>query len=238
MNKDAFQIERKRLADQIIDKLASMIADGVLKPGDKLPPEPELMKQFGVGRSSIREAVGALALIGLITVRPGHGTHVAVPSEHAHTKPIGFMMGIGRDKVRELVEARIELEQVIVKLAAERATEEDIADIREQHLDLKASLKNRRRTIQADLSFHTALAKASHNSVLTRFLAEMRQPMKHWMEQKAKYDWGYDKVYEQHDAIVMAVEARDGEGAQAAMRDHLESTGEKLVTAILGLKAN
>lgn len=238
MNKDAFQIERKRLADQIIDKLVSMIADGVLKPGDKLPPEPKLMKQFGVGRSSIREAVGALALIGLITVRPGHGTYVAVSPEHEQTKPIGFMMGIGRDKVRELVEARIELEQVIVKLAAERATEEDIAEIIDHHNKLKASLKNRRKTIQADLAFHMALAKASHNSVLTRFLAEMRQPMKNWMEQKAKYDWGYDKVYEQHEAIVKAIEARDWKRAQAAVSDHLESTGEKFVAAILDLNSN
>ena len=73
MNRDAYQIDRRRLADQIIDKLVSMIADGVLKTGNKLPPEPELMKQFGVGRSYIRYAVGALALIGLIKVHPGHG---------------------------------------------------------------------------------------------------------------------------------------------------------------------
>ena len=111
MGQGSFKLERKRLADQIIDKLASMIATGELKPGDKLPSEPELMKNFGVGRSSIREAVGALSLIGLVTVRPGHGTHVAVPSEESQSKPIGLMLTVGRDKIRELVEARLIIER-------------------------------------------------------------------------------------------------------------------------------
>lgn len=66
------------LADQIIGKLVTMITNGFLKPGYKLPPEPELMKQFGAWRTPIREAVGALALIGLIKVHPSHFTDVAV----------------------------------------------------------------------------------------------------------------------------------------------------------------
>ena len=80
MKEEMFQIRRERLAGQIAEKIIQMIRNGDLKPGDKLPSEPELMKKFSVGRSSIREAIGALSLIGLITVRPGQGTHVAAPS--------------------------------------------------------------------------------------------------------------------------------------------------------------
>jgi GntR family transcriptional repressor for pyruvate dehydrogenase complex len=80
-----------------------MIANGVLKPGDKLTPEPVLMKQFGAWRSPIRKAVEALALIGLIKVHPGQGTCVAVYLKHEQANSIGFMMGIGRNKVRKLV---------------------------------------------------------------------------------------------------------------------------------------
>ena len=236
MAQKAFPIERKRLADQIIERLAEMIAVGDLKPGDKLPSEPELMKQFGVGRSSVREAIGALSLIGLVTVRPGQGTHVVAPSEESSTKPIGLMLSIGKDKIRELIEARIELEQIIVRLAAKNATTEDIEEIKRHHKILKPPLTIGRKAIWADLAFHAAMAKSSHNSVLVRFLSELRQPMRHWMEQKAKHDWGYEKVYEQHNAIVEAIEARDGDRAQAALREHLESTGEKLVAAILGIE--
>ena len=237
MEQGSFKIERKRLADQIIEKLASMIATGELKPGDKLPSEPELMKNFGVGRSSIREAVGALSLIGLVTVRPGHGTHVAVPSKESQSKPIGLMLTVGRDKIRELVEARLIIEQATVKLAAERATEQDLKEIKRHMDDLKPPLTVSKKAIRADLDFHDAIAKASQNSVLNRFLSELRQPMKHWMEQKAKHDWGYEKVYDQHSKIVDAIESHDGERAQIAMRNHLESTGEKLVTAILEIEA-
>lgn len=237
MEQGAFKLERKRLADQIIEKLASMIATGELKPGDKLPSEPELMKNFGVGRSSIREAIGALSLIGLVTVRPGHGTHVAVPSAESQSKPIGLMLTVGRDKIRELVEARLVIEQATVKLAAERATEQDLKEIKRHMDDLKSPLTISKKAIRADLDFHNSIAKASHNSVLNRFLSELRQPMKHWMEQKAKHDWGYEKVYDQHSKIVDAIESQDGERAQIAMRDHLESTGEKLVSAILEIEA-
>lgn len=238
MKEELFQIRRERLADQIADKIIQMIRNGDLKPGDKLPPEPELMEKFSVGRSSIREAIGALSLIGLITVRPGHGTHVTVPSEKNQAKPIGLMLPVGRDKVREFVEVRVELEKVIARMAAERATEEEIEEIKHHHKKLKAPMKSRRKTIQADLAFHTAIAKASHNSVLVRFLSELRLPMRHWMEQKAKFDWGYDKVYEQHDLILSAIQARDGEKAQATMQAHLKSAGEKLAAAILELKSD
>ena len=234
MKGNSLRIQRKRLTDQIIEKLIAMIASGELKPGDKLPPEPQLMEQFGVGRSSIREAIGSLELIGLISVRPGHGTHITDSTDRVQPKSIGLsLITIGHDKIRELVEARVELEEAIARLAAERATKEDISEIKTQQDKLITAAKGGRELIKSDLGFHTALAKASHNSVLMRFLSELRQPMRHWMEQKAKYDWGYDRVIEQHNAILNAIEARDPEAAQSAMRKHVEMAGEKLVSAIL-----
>jgi len=225
------RIERKRITDQIIDQFVSMIADGKLKPGDRLPPEHVLMRQFGVGRSSLREAIGALSLIGLLTVRPGHGTHVAASPNGFLEKPLSWsMLTVGRDKVHELVEARIALEHAIVGLAAERATQEEIAEIRHYQGRLKAAKKRGRRSIRADLSFHNALAKASHNSVLARLLSELRQPMRTWMQHLGDYD----KLIDEHDAIVDAVEAHDVDRAQSAVRQHLESVGARLATALLG----
>ena len=73
------RLERKKLSDQIIEDLVDRIARGELKAGDKLPPEPQLMEQYDVGRSSIREAVGALEILGLLSVRPGQGTRIVEP---------------------------------------------------------------------------------------------------------------------------------------------------------------
>jgi GntR family transcriptional repressor for pyruvate dehydrogenase complex len=231
MAEQLFQIERKRLADQVADQLMALIADGQLKSGDRLPSELELMKQFQVGRSSIREAIGALSLIGLLTVKPGQGTHVADFSAEGGGKRIG-LLGIGREKISELVEARIELEGIIVRLAAERATEADIAEVRNKHEQLKEALSAHDEPISSDLEFHLAVARSCHNSVLIRFLMELRQPIWHWMKQKAKYDWGYATVYEQHDAIVQAIEDRDGKRAEEALKSHLRSAGERLITTM------
>ena len=234
MDSKPLKINRKSLSDQIIDSLISMIVSGELKPGDKLPPEPKLMEKFGVGRSSIREAIGALELIGLITVRPGHGTHISESPDKLPSKSIGLsLLAIGQDKIREFVEARIELEQVIVRLAAERATDEDITEIRVMQKKLKEAVKRGRKIIETDLGFHIALAKASHNSVLTRLLNELRQPIRHWMEPRVRSDREFNLVIEHHEKIIKAIEARDPEAAQSALRKHLELAGEKLIEALL-----
>lgn len=227
-------MERKRLTDQIIDHFLSLFAAGKLRRGDKLPAEHVLMKQFGVGRSSLREAIGALSLVGLLTVRPGHGTHVDMSADEFLAKPLRWGLSmIGSDRVHELIEARIALEQTIAGLAAERATDEELADIRYWHNQLRAVRRPGRKGIQADLSFHAALAKASHNDVLRRFHAELRQPLRSWMEQKAALVGGYDLTISQHEAILKAVEGRDVKTAEAAMRAHLESVGERLLAALL-----
>jgi GntR family transcriptional repressor for pyruvate dehydrogenase complex len=84
----------------------------------------------------------------------------------------------------------------------------------------------------ADLEFHLAVARACRNSVLIRFLMELRQPIWHWMKQKAKYDWGYAQVYDQHEAILRAIEQRDAKTAEEAVKSHLRSAGERLITSI------
>lgn len=234
MSPPAIRIERKRVTDQIIDQLIAMISAGRFKPGDKLPPEPALMELFGVGRSSLREAVGALSLIGLLTVRPGHGTHVAPSVGESPAKPLRWGMFMGwQEKLHEFIEARITLEETLVGIAAERASESDIEEIKNALNLLKASKLTKRKVIHADLVFHMAIAKASHNSVLARFLEELRQPVKNWMEQKASLFGGYDRVFEQHEAVFKAILARDPARAQKAIRKHLTAVGEKLTAALL-----
>jgi GntR family transcriptional repressor for pyruvate dehydrogenase complex len=234
MKVNSMRIERKRLTDQIIDQLIAMVSDGKLRPGDKLPSETALMEQFGVGRSSLREAIGALSLIGMLTVRPGHGTHVAASVGESVSKPLRWGMFVSwREKLHEFIEARIALEQTMVGMAAERASEADIEEIRRGLNLLKSPKLTKRRAIEADLLFHIAIANASHNSVLSRFLEELRQPVKNWMEQKASLFGGYDSVFEQHEAVYNAILAHDPIRAQKAMREHLEAVGERLTAALL-----
>ena len=156
-------IQRKSLADMIAETLKQQITEGTYRAGDKLPTEPELMKTFGVGRSSVREAVKLLVNMGVVRVQQGSGTFVAVPSNN---DDVNIKMSTA-DRT-ELDEVRKILDIAIVEKAVARRTEKDIERMR-------ASLEKRKvnaekglleECIEADLNFHIAFADAAHNRIL------------------------------------------------------------------------
>ena len=156
-------IQKKSLADMIAETLKQQITEGTYRAGDKLPTEPELMKTFGVGRSSVREAVKLLVNMGVVRVQQGSGTFVAVPSNN---DDVNIKMSTA-DRT-ELDEVRKILDIAIVEKAVARRTEKDIERMR-------ASLEKRKvnaekdlleECIEADLNFHIAIADAAHNRIL------------------------------------------------------------------------
>ena len=156
-------IQKKSLADLIAETLKQQITEGTYSAGDKLPTEPELMKTFGVGRSSVREAVKLLVNMGVVRVQQGSGTFVAVPSNN---DDVNIKMSTA-DRT-ELDEVRKILDIAIVEKAVARRTEKDIERMR-------ASLEKRKvnaekglleECIEADLNFHIAIADAAHNRIL------------------------------------------------------------------------
>ena len=156
-------IQKKSLADMIAETLKQQITEGTYRAGDKLPTEPELMKTFGVGRSSVREAVTLLVNMGVVRVQQGSGTFVAVPSNN---DDVNIKMSTA-DRT-ELDEVRKILDIAIVEKAVARRTEKDIERMR-------ASLEKRKvnaekdlleECIEADLNFHIAIADAAHNRIL------------------------------------------------------------------------
>ena len=156
-------IQKKSLADMIAETLKQQITEVTYRVGDKLPTEPELMKTFGVGRSSVREAVKLLVNMGVVRVQQGSGTFVAVPSNN---DDVNIKMSTA-DRT-ELDEVRKILDIAIVEKAVARRTEKDIERMR-------ASLEKRKvnaekglleECIEADLNFHIAIADAAHNRIL------------------------------------------------------------------------
>ena len=156
-------IQKKSLADMIAETMKQQITEGTYRVGDKLPTEPELMKTFGVGRSSVREAVKLLVNMGVVRVQQGSGTFVAVPSNN---DDVNIKMSTA-DRT-ELDEVRKILDIAIVEKAVARRTEKDIERMR-------ASLEKRKvnaekglleECIEADLNFHIAIADAAHNRIL------------------------------------------------------------------------
>lgn len=230
------QIKRVRLKDEIIEQIVSLITQGKLKSGEKLPPEPVLMQQFGVGRSSLREAIGSLSLAGVLTVQPGRGTYVSISPEVFLAKPLSWGIMIQSHKLEELLEARALLETGIVALAAKKASKEDITKLRKNMDELKAISKNNKKRIQADMVFHFTISEISHNKLLSRFISECNRMVRNWMEQIA-FIVPSDTVVEQHENIINAITQHDVEQAKLAMQRHIEWASGELVR-MLGVRNN
>lgn len=157
-------IRRKSLAEEVAEQLQKQIIGGELKEGDKLPIEAELMEIFGVGRSSIREAVKRLENMGYLKVRQGKGTFIAAPTPAKEP----LEQRLKRADIQELYEVRNILESAIAEMAAQRHTGQDLEEMMKH-------LKERKETaetgalaecIEADIKFHVSVAKAAHNEIL------------------------------------------------------------------------
>lgn len=155
---------KKSLSEELAERLQNQIADETYRVGQKLPAEPELMKMFGVGRSTVREAMKILVNMGFLKVQQGAGTFVK--SRTVLNEPME--QRLRRADIHELDEVRRILEVAIAERAAERRTEEDLLKIEkflaERGETASAGLLDA--CIQADINFHVALAEATHNEIL------------------------------------------------------------------------
>lgn len=157
-------IQKRSLADEVVARLRQEISTGQFKIGERLPTEPELMKVYGVGRSTIREAIRILSNLGLLNVQQGVGTFVE--KQISMSEPIG--QRFKRADVQDLDEIRKLFEIKIAEKAALNRTKKDIENIKKHLIDRDIAAKEGKleECIKADLSFHIAIAEASKNDIL------------------------------------------------------------------------
>lgn len=202
---------RRRLADQVIERLQQQISLGALRPGDRLPTETELTAAFGVSRTTIREAVAALAHAGLLTVRQGDGTYIA------HT-PVGHEaldLRLKRAAALEVYEVRRPLEIEAARLAATRRTAGDVRRMRgllAERGRLRAA-GEASAAVAVDIDFHIAVAEAAKNAVLAdvyrAFSAALNETLIHVAHDAAV---SVDTTA-LHEQLVDAIERSDREAA-------------------------
>lgn len=157
-------IRRKSLAEEVAEQLQKQIIGGELKEGDKLPIEAELMEIFGVGRSSIREAVKRLENMGYLKVQQGKGTFIAAPTPAKEP----LEQRLKRADIQELYEVRNILESAIAERAAQRHTGQDLEEMMKHLKERKEAAETGAlaECIEADIKFHVSVAKAAHNELL------------------------------------------------------------------------
>ncbi len=222
-------VNSARLYQQIVNQIEERILNGELKCGDRLPPEHELTKQFGVSRTAVREAMKNLASKGLIEVQVGRGTFViGVPSK-AVQHSIGLLLRLeNENSFKNLIEVREILEPEIAARAALRLKQHDLESLKEALSLMDASLNNEDTFIEADLDFHLALAEATDNSlilVLVDILIEVLREQRSKMVEQVEDGIQHGQYH--HKRIFEAVTHRDPEAARLAMRDHIRQVREE-----------
>lgn len=230
------RIIRRKLSDQVLDKLRRMIRSGELRPGDAMPSERALMDRFGVGRPAVREALQALHQEGLIAISHGERTRVLAidaATIFARSDEVARMLlDLVPANRQHLKEARTLFELGLVRLAAERATPTDIADLEAAVATQRARLGGDRVPfIEADIEFHARIAAISGNPIIAaaaqailRWLFEYHSALLHWSGREAV-------TLAEHEAILAAIAAHDPDAAVQAMRDHLNRSRASLAPA-------
>lgn len=216
---------RVRLSERVAQQIVQLIQEQGLKTGDLLPTEPELMERMGVGRSSVREALRGLAMMGLVEVRQGHGTSVrsSAPPEGSATTAMTLIMHVlARGVTEELLEAREIIEVRAASLAAQRATPADLAELERLVNAARGAKDARRSAFHSSSEFHLGVARAAHNDVLAGFVASYVPVM---VERGAVLERlpGYvEWELQEHDRIRQAIADHNARLAAARMRDHLK----------------
>ena len=163
-------IQRSTTSELIMNEILESINSGDLKPGDKLPPERELTKMFGVGRSTLREAISALVLVGYLEVIQGRGTFLRKDFQPANLSAMELSDIQTAASIIDLVEVREILECNAVKLAARRAKPDDIRRINDTLAKMKETVDDYKRFSGHDFNFHIALAQATGNNMILEMM--------------------------------------------------------------------
>lgn len=218
------QTQRVRLSERAAREIIDLIEAQGLAPGDLLPTEPELMQLLGVGRSSVREALRGLAVLGLVEIRQGQGTFVRSPgpSTGPGAGGIDTISGaLARGLTEELLEAREIIEGRIASLAARRATPDDLVELERLVTAARTAHAAGQRGFLLSADFHLGVARAAHNDVLEGFVASYVPLLAERATVLERLPGYVEWEIREHDAIRQAIAARDARLAAARMREHL-----------------
>jgi len=214
-------IKKAKVYEEIVAKIKDMVEKGRFKSGDQLPVERELAEVFRVSRSSVREALRSLETQGFIESRQGDGTYIASQPIESLVRPLASVILTEKDDQMELFEMRRMIEPDLAYLAAERATEEEIA-MMEKVLTLQQEQIDRGDyETDVDRNFHYIMARAARNKALLRITDNIIDLLAESREQYLQVEGRPQKSVLRHREVLEAIRARDPERAEKCMLEHL-----------------
>lgn len=231
-------LKRKTLAEEIIYSIKNLIAEGELKPGDKLPGERALAEQLRVSRACVREALRALSLTGVVTIKPGDGTYLNETASQFFTDMLNTKLNFifERSDFLQLMEARKILESQLAKLAAQRATPDIIAGLEESVNRMRDYFDDVETFIKEDVNFHVTISEAAENEILYQTISTVRELLTDVQRAVSKVPGLRPRSLKYHQQIYECVRDRKPEEAARIMDEHIadvERTLEEYITQFM-----
>lgn len=210
---------RISLPKQISIEIEKAIKKGAFKIGEKIPSEPDLVKTFEVSRNTIREAIQSLIQAGVLESRQGDGTYVVTTSRFE----ANILNRLNNSKISEVHEVRVSLEREIVKLAALRRTQSDLAEIKKTLENKNLTKGSFKENSEADLAFHLSIAKASHNSIFYDLYKSISEYICTSIEKRLEITHMEEELISQlHIELFEAISSQDSKKAEEVINKILE----------------
>ena len=218
-------IKPKRIADQVFDQLHELISRGELKPGAKIMTERELATAFEVSRTSVRDAISKLVVMGMLENRQGQGTFVTRPGGRSHAYMMKVMDAQNATYL-DLLEVRMGLECNAASLAAQRALQADFEAMEKSLMQIEKEYLADRLGAEADTMFHMAIAYATHNPLQVFIMKQFHDFLAYVIKENLmvlyKESKKFETIHQQHENIMKAIRDRDAMRAHQAAKAHIE----------------
>ena len=221
-------IDQKSVVQAIQEQIRTLIGEGQLSPGAKLPSEKELMEQLGVSRPTLREALRTMMGEGLLEVRPGRGTYVREPTSATAIQANVVSLLLMPEDIQEIQEVRTILEPEIAARVAERACEEDLEDLEAILVEMEEAIAAGGSVFETAWAFHRRLPQAAGNAAMAKIVDIIYVMIR--LSEQPIYDRHFDQLQElrDHRELLRVLRMRDPAQARAAMQSHLQDVSERL----------
>lgn len=219
---------RKTVSELVVQRILDLVREGSLKANDKLPPERDLAAQLDVSRPTLREALRALQILGVLEIRHGGGVYVTSLDPAELLSPLDLFVTLDARNMAELFDARIQYEPLIARLAAERMDVAGVSRLAELVAAQAAAPDDAELFHETDVEFHKSILDASGNLFLSR-TGKLLQVLGDQARRSFQRRQGVRlRSIEDHKAILSAFKARDPDAAHAAMQAHMTNVRQAL----------
>lgn len=218
-------LQRSNLTDALIAEVHKMVDAGEIRVGQRLPSESEIAARFGVGRSTVRESMKALASRGIVEIFPGRGTFLSGPSKQHLSDALSARIRLRDLGALDVYEARKTIEVELAALAAERATEQDLDAIARALVEMRATVQDHDEFAAADVRFHLAVARAAKNGLLEQFYSFADELVTNVIQEIIRLPNVKVSSIRLHTATYESIRNRDPAAARATILEHMSYVG-------------